>query len=69
MRLIPTSIMELSVRKDNHIGDRNWSKRPLFASPRRRYAHWWLLLLLVIIGVLLFLFPNLVNALIAPLFS
>jgi hypothetical protein len=49
--------------RGSRLDDRNWSKRPLFGAPRRRYGHWWLLLLLVLIGVLLFLFPNLVSAL------
>jgi hypothetical protein len=33
---------------------------------RRRYGHWVLLLVLILIGVVLFLFPNWVNALRLP---
>jgi hypothetical protein len=58
-------VMELSVR-GNRLDDRNWSKRPLFSVRRRRYGHWVLLLVLILIGVVLFLFPNWVNALRLP---
>ena len=48
--LIPTFIMELSVRRGNHIGDRNWSKQPLFAPRRRSYLGWVMLLMAVFVG-------------------
>ncbi len=57
------------MRNDNQIGDRDWSKRPLFGSRRRRMGRWLLLLLLIIIGVVLFLFPDVVKALLAPFLS
>lgn len=53
--------------KRNHIGERDWGKRPLFGSRRRRYAHWFWLLLLILIGAVLFLFPELVTALLTQL--
>ena len=52
----------LSVRDDNHVGDRDWSKRPLFGSRRRHMGRWLLLLLLIVVGVVLFLFPDVVKA-------
>jgi hypothetical protein len=66
---IPHIIHGIVVRKGSKIGERDWSRRPLFASRRRRYVHWLLLLVLLLAGVVLFLFPNLVSALLAPLLS
>lgn len=57
------------MRKNNHIGERDWSKRPLFGTRRRRMGHWLLLLLLIVIGILLFLFPDIVTAVLTPLVS
>jgi hypothetical protein len=59
--------MGLSVRRPNSLDDRDWSKRPLFTRPRRGYLRWWLLLVLLL-GVLLYLYPGSVAALIASLF-
>ena len=63
LRYCHTFIMGMAVRKGPLFNDRNWNKRPLFGTPRRRYGHWWLLLALLLAGLLLFLFPNLVDAL------
>jgi hypothetical protein len=58
--------MELTVRREKNIGDRNWSKRPLFGDRRRRYGHWLLLVVVLFIGALLLLFPHLPGELLAP---
>jgi hypothetical protein len=58
-----------SVRKESHIGDRDWNKRPLFASRRRRYAHWLLLLVMLFGGATMFLFPEAVRALLSSLLA
>lgn len=48
-------------------GSDEWQRRPLFAAPpRRRYGR-WLFLLLILLGAVLFFFPGLVTALLAPL--
>ena len=49
--------------KRGTIGERDWGKKPLFGPRRRNYAHWFWLVLLILIGVLLFLYPELVTAL------
>ncbi len=61
--------LELSVRKEKYFGERDWSKRPLFGSPRRRVRRWLVLLLLILISISLFLFPDVVKALLSPLIS
>jgi hypothetical protein len=55
------------VSRKNHISERDWSKRPLFGSRRRRYAHWLLLLLLLLLGFVMFFSPTSVGAFLVSL--
>ncbi len=59
--------MVITVSRDNHIRERDWNNQPLFGSRRRSYLRWLLLLLLIGCGVLLFLYPSLVAAILETL--
>lgn len=53
--------------RNNNISERDWSKRPLFASRRRRYGHWLLLLILLLLGAVMFFSPTSVGAFLVSL--
>jgi hypothetical protein len=50
------------VSRENNISERDWSKRPLFGSRRRRYGHWLLLLILLLLAIVMFFSPSSVGA-------
>jgi hypothetical protein len=50
------------VSRENNISERDWSKRPLFGSRRRRYGHWLLLLILLLLAIVMFFSPTSVGA-------
>lgn len=57
------------MRRYTTVGDRDWSKRPLFSARRRRRYVRWLLLLVVLLATAFYIHPDLVTMLLGPFFT